>query len=113
MRKANRRAPQPLPPSRRGLTGRHIILLLTSLLCAFGYSPNFPLTSLPESYRDLIKAAIEATFAVNAATAVYAPFAAKARGLSPAFWVVKCFVLGGVALGELTSVAERKQPPKP
>lgn len=88
---------------------RHLILLLGSLLSAYGYSPNFPLTSLPEEYRDLVKTALLITYVVNAGIALYAPFAASARGLNPAFWVVKCFLFGGVALNELTSIAEKKK----
>jgi len=90
---------------------RHLILLSVSLLSAFAYSPNFPLTDLPAEYRELLKLALAVTLAVNTGTAAYAATAASARGLSAPFWVAKCLLLGGVALSELTSIALKK--PKP
>lgn len=81
------------------------MILCVALLSAYANDGNFPLTSLPSEYRELVKLALAITYVVNAGVAVYAGvFAAPARGLPPPFWVGKCFLLGGVALNELTSV---------
>lgn len=106
---ANRpRRPRPLAPAPAPRASSHIILLLVSLLTANVYSPDFPLTAIPQEYRELIKLALVITYAINTLVAGYAGFEAKARGLSVPFWVGKCFVLGGVALSELTSISRSK-----
>jgi hypothetical protein len=88
----------------------HLVLTAVVFLCAFVSDPNFPLTSLPVEYRESVKTAIAITYAINAGTAAYAAVvAAPARGLPAPFWAVKCFLLGGVALGELTSVPLKKK----
>ncbi|KAJ1636523.1 hypothetical protein T492DRAFT_958538 [Pavlovales sp. CCMP2436] len=87
------------------LQSGHLVLTPTVFLAAYVSDPNFPLTSLPVEYRDFVKVAIAITYAINAGIAVYAALiAAPARGLPAPFWAIKCFLLGGVALGELTSV---------
>jgi len=42
------------------------------------------------------------TFAVNSVTALYALTVASAKEEPVVFWGIKCFLLGGLALGELT-----------
>lgn len=84
------------------------MLLSVVLLSTFGYSSDFPLTSLPEEYRDLLKLGLAITYVVNTGVAVYAAILAGGKGLSPTFWAAKCFVLGGVALEELANIESRR-----
>lgn len=80
----------------------HILLLATLLLCATITYPGFPLTQVPDEYKAIVWQGIGLTFLVNAGTAVYARGVAEAKGQSANFWSAKCFLLGGLALGELT-----------
>ena len=80
----------------------HLLLLGTLLLCSLVSYPGFPLTEVPEEYRNIILQGIAITYVVNLAAAVYARGIAERKGESPAFWFGKVFLLGGLALDELT-----------
>ena len=89
----------PLPYLQSG----HMLLLGVLLLSSFISYPGFPLTEVPDEFRGILLQGLGLTFLVNTATAAYAVFVAAATKDEPAiFWGVKCFLLGGLALGELT-----------
>ena len=76
---------------------------------------GFPLTTLPDEYRDLIKEGLVLNYLVNAACAVYSRGIAAEKGEPVNFWFGKILLLGGLALGELreieTSPEKRKNFP--
>ena len=96
-------------------------VLLLSILISY---PGFPLTQarrhrlcpyrsyqltslrlsplqVPDSYRGLLAEGMGLTFLVNSGVAVYSRGIATAKGEPVAFWMIKCFIFGGLALGEL------------
>jgi len=83
------------------LQNGHMAALAVCLVCAFVYNPGFPLTSLPDEIRDLLQKGIMITYVINFALALSVFQEAKIRGQSVAFWFVKVFLLGGLALNEL------------
>lgn len=83
------------------LQSGHFLLLLTVLLCAFVYYPGFPLTELDDSLRNLLKAGLALTYAINAGLAVLAYKDAKKRGQPATFWAAKTAFLGNLAFNEL------------
>lgn len=79
----------------------HTVLLLTLLLVVNFYDKGFPLTSLPEEYRDLIRQGFYINYAINFACAIWAYFIAEGKKEPGAFWFAKVFIYGGLSLGEL------------
>ena len=85
------------------LQSGHLLLLGVLWLCTLISYPGFPLTEVPDEYRALLLQGLGLTFLVNTATAAYALLVAAPAKEEPAvFWALKCFLLGGLALGELT-----------
>lgn len=80
----------------------HILLLLVLLLSSSISYPGFPLTQVPDEYRDLLKEGIVINYIVNTVCAVYSRGVAAAKQEPVNFWCAKIFLLGGLALGELT-----------
>ena len=66
---------------------------------------------MPDEYRALLLQGLAITYVVNAAVAVYARGIAEAKQQPVAFWSAKCFLLGGLALGELSEAVP--EPTKP
>eukprot|EP00180_Rhodochaete_pulchella_P004696 Plantae.Rhodophyta-Rhodochaete_pulchella.ctg9329.p2 GENE.Plantae.Rhodophyta-Rhodochaete_pulchella.ctg9329~~Plantae.Rhodophyta-Rhodochaete_pulchella.ctg9329.p2 ORF type:complete len:153 (-),score=28.48 Plantae.Rhodophyta-Rhodochaete_pulchella.ctg9329:35-493(-) len=87
------------------LQSGHTIGLVVVLLATFVYYPGFPLTELDEETRYILETALKINFTINSLLAVWAWRAASARDQPKAFWVLKTFVLGGLALDELRSNA--------
>ena len=50
--------------------------------------------------------------AINSGTAVYARGIAATKQEPVVFWMLKCLVFGGLALGELTQAVPDPAPPK-
>ena len=91
----------------------HMLLLVTVLLATLISYPGFPLTEVPDEYRLLLFEGMVLTFLVNAATAFYSRGLAESKGQPVVFWFVKCFLLGGLALGELAqAVPDEAAKPK-
>jgi hypothetical protein len=91
----------------------HILLLGVLLLSATVSYPGFPLTTLPDEYRDLIKEGLVLNYLVNAACAVYSRGIAAEKGEPVNFWFGKILLLGGLALGELTQAVPGPNSQKP
>ena len=83
-------------------TGHVFMLLVLLLACSVTY-PGFPLTQVPADYRELLQQGIVVTFAVNSGCAWYSRAVAAKKQESVWFWMTKCFLLGGLALGELVN----------
>lgn len=79
----------------------HIVCLVVVLLGAFVYYPGFYLTELPESTREVLRKALAVVFSVNGILAGYAGWEASRRNQPTLLWIVKCMMLGGLALNEL------------
>lgn len=80
----------------------HILLLLVLLLSSTISYPGFPLTQVPDEYRELLREGLLINYAVNAVCAVYSRGIAAAKQEPVNFWFGKILLLGGLALGELT-----------
>ena len=78
------------------------MLLVLLLACSVTY-PGFPLTQVPADYRELLQQGLAVTFVVNTGCAWYSRGVAAKKRESVWFWMVKCFLLGGLALGELVN----------
>ena len=83
-------------------TGHVFMLLVLLLACSVTY-PGFPLTQVPADYRELLQQGLAVTFVVNTGCAWYSRGVAAKKRESVWFWMVKCFLLGGLALGELVN----------
>jgi len=81
----------------------HGILLIISLLSALVYAPGNPLTEFPAEIRNFLKQGLAVTYSINTVLAVQAFFVAKSKNLPAFFWAAKCFILGGVALFEVSN----------
>jgi len=79
----------------------HVALVLTLVLAAFVYEPNFPLTAAPVEYRDFLKQGLAVIYFINVAVAVLAFQEAGSRGQPRVFWALKSLLIGGVALNQL------------
>jgi len=88
----------------------HMLLVGVLLLCALISYPGFPLTQVPDVYRTLLLQGLGITFAINAGTAVYSRSLAAAKQEPVGFWMAKCLLLGGLALGELTQAVPEPAP---
>jgi len=84
------------------LQSGHMILILVLLLSTFVTYPGFPLTQVPEEYRELLRQGFLIAYAINAACAVYSIGISQSKEQPVVFWCAKIFLLGGLALGELT-----------
>jgi len=90
----------------------HMLLLGVLLLSSSISYPGFPLTEVPDEYRDLLHKGLLITFAINAASAVYARGIAEKKQQPVNFWSAKVFLFGGLALGELTQAVPDAPPPQ-
>lgn len=88
----------------------HLLLVGVLLLSTLISYPGFPLTEVPDSYRAILAQGIGITYLINSLTAVYAFFVAGAKGEPATFWAIKCFLLGGLALSELTQAVPERKP---
>ena len=84
------------------LQSGHMLLLGVLLLSTFVTYPGFPLTQVPDEYRDLLKEGLVLTYVLNFAAAFYSRGIAIKKEQPAVFWMVKVALLGGLALGELT-----------
>ena len=91
----------------------HLLLLLVLLLSSLISYPGFPLTEVPDEYRALLLQGLSTTYAINAAAAVYSIGIAVRKEQPVLFWVLKVFLLGGLALGELSEAVPDAPPPRP
>jgi hypothetical protein len=67
---------------------------------------------VPDEYRELLCRGLLLTFAINAASAIYARGIAEKKQQPVNFWCAKVFLFGGLALGELTQAVPDAPPPK-
>ena len=87
----------------------HSLLLIVLLISSLISYPGFPLTEVPDEYRALLLRGLGLTYVINAAAAAYSIGIAQKKGEPVGFWVAKVFLLGGLALGELSeAVPDRK-----
>jgi len=93
------------------LQSGHMLLLGVLLLCTLVSYPGFPLTEVPAEYRSLLLQGLGLNFALNLAAAVYARGIAERKQEPLGFWSAKVFLLGGLALGELSEAVP--EPTKP
>ncbi|KAA8498521.1 hypothetical protein FVE85_6106 [Porphyridium purpureum] len=92
------------------LQNGHLIGLLTILLMTFAYNPGLPLTNLPDEFRGALARGLLVTFVVNSCLVLAVPREAALRRQPTAFWALKVFLLGGLALNELqTNIRPVKQ----
>jgi hypothetical protein len=77
-----------------------------------GRYPGFPLTETPDEYRRLLFEGLGITYLVNTAVALYARGIAVAKEEPVGFWMAKCFLFGGLALGELAQAVPEPLPEK-
>ena len=94
------------------LQSGHMLLLGVLFLCSLVSYPGFPLTQVPEEYRNLILQGLGITFLINTLCAVFSRGIAEKKEEPVTFWMVKCFLLGGLALGELTEAVPMPSRPK-
>lgn len=94
------------------LQSGHMLLLGVLLLCSLISYPGFPLTEVPDAYRGLLLQGLGIVFAINSGTAVYARGIAAIKQEPVVFWMLKCLMFGGLALGELTQAVPDPAPPK-
>ena len=85
------------------------MLLLVAFLAAFVYAPGNPLTAFPDEIRLFLRNSLLVVTSINAVLAIQAYFMAKSKNLPALFWAAKVFVLGGIALFE---VSEARDPAK-
>jgi len=91
----------------------HMLLLGVLLLSSSVSYPGFPLTEVPDEYRDLLHQGLLITFAINALAAASARGIAARKQQPVLFWMAKVLLFGGLALGELAqAVPEAPPPPK-
>mmetsp|Transcript_2770 Transcript_2770/g.11360 ORF Transcript_2770/g.11360 Transcript_2770/m.11360 type:complete len:360 (+) Transcript_2770:173-1252(+) len=90
----------PLPYLQTG----HTMLLLIVLVCIFVDVPGNPLTELPVQLRDFLATGLLVTYVINIPVAILAVNAAGQRRQPKLLWGIKAFVLGGLALKELTEI---------
>lgn len=83
------------------LQSAHIVLLAIALLVSFIYYPGFPLTEASDDVRITFKTTLVVVFLINAVLASLAGKSAVKRNQPPLFWILKTFVLGELAYGEL------------
>lgn len=79
----------------------HGALFLVILLAATVYEPSFPLTNLPDEYRDFLKQGLVLTSIINVGVAVLSVSEAESRKQPSWFWAIKSLLIGGVALNQL------------
>ena len=94
------------------LQSGHMLLLGVLLLSSLVSYPGFPLTTVPSEYRGLLLQGLGINYVINAACAVYARGIAASKEEPVTFWMVKCFLFGGLALGELTEAVPMPTKPK-
>lgn len=79
----------------------HGALFLVIILAATVYEPSFPLTNLPDEYRNFLKQGLALTSIINVGVAVLSVTEAQARKQPSWFWAAKSLLIGGVALNQL------------
>lgn len=94
------------------LQAGHVILLLTSLLCAYVEFPGNPLTEFPVEIRSFLKSGMAIIYAINALLAASGAFTAAQKRQPVLLWAGKCFLLGGLAFDQINR-APTLPPPKP
>lgn len=94
------------------LQSGHMLLIGVLLLCSLISYPGFPLTQVPDAYRSLLLQGLGLNYLINAACAVYARSIAERKQEPVTFWSVKVFLLGGLALGELTEAVPEPTAPR-
>jgi len=94
------------------LQSGHMLLLGTLLLSSLVSYPGFPLTQVPDAYRTILLEGIGINYLMNAACAVYARGIAAEKEEPVNFWSAKVFLLGGLALGELSEAVPMPVKPR-
>mmetsp|Transcript_143433 Transcript_143433/g.267331 ORF Transcript_143433/g.267331 Transcript_143433/m.267331 type:complete len:303 (-) Transcript_143433:91-999(-) len=84
------------------LQSGHLLLLGILLLCSLIDYPGFPLTQVPEVYREQILKGIGFTYLINLGCAFYSGGIARRKEEPVGFWFGKILLFGGISLGELT-----------
>ena len=90
----------------------HMLLLGSLLLSSIVSYPGFPLTEVPDAFRAILLQGLGITYLFNLGCAVYCGGIAEKKQEPVLFWRVKCFLLGGLALGELTEAVPMPQKPR-
>ena len=94
------------------LQSGHMLLLGVLLLCSLISYPGFPLTEVPDAYRSLLLQGLGLNYLVNALCSVYARGIAEGKQEPVGFWQAKVFLLGGLALGELSEAVPEPTAPR-
>lgn len=92
------------------LQSGHMLLLGVLLLSSFVTYPGFPLTQVPDEYRNLLKEGLVLNYVFNLAAAFYSRGIAEKKEQPVLFWTVKVALLGGLALGELSEAVPDPKP---
>ena len=90
----------------------HGLLLICLLLSSLVSYPGFPLTEVPEEFQSLLLQGIGITFLINLASAVYSVGISEKKQEPTIFWCLKCFLFGGLALGELSEAVPTPVKPR-
>jgi len=88
----------------------HILLVLVLLLSTNVSYPGFPLTEVPDEYRELLRQGFLITYVLNTIAAVYSVGVASAKEEPVWFWCGKVWLIGGLALGELSEAVPEAKP---
>eukprot|EP00308_Calcidiscus_leptoporus_P025655 CAMPEP_0119355666 /NCGR_PEP_ID=MMETSP1334-20130426/4473_1 /TAXON_ID=127549 /ORGANISM="Calcidiscus leptoporus, Strain RCC1130" /LENGTH=329 /DNA_ID=CAMNT_0007369553 /DNA_START=12 /DNA_END=1002 /DNA_ORIENTATION=+ len=92
------------------LQSGHLLLVLVLLLSTFISYPGFPLTEVPDEYRELLRQGFLTTYVINTVAAVYSIGISAAKQQPVWFWCLKVWLLGGLALGELSEAVPDPPP---
>lgn len=95
------------------LQSGHLILLTILLLASLIEYPGFPLTQVPDVYREQILKGIGLTYLVNLGCAFYSRGIAEKKQEPPGFWFGKVLLFGGLSLGELTLAVPTPESARP
>ena len=85
----------------------HLILLTTSIVCAFVEYPGNPLTELPVELRDFLKSGLAIICGINVVLAGISVPVSVRKGQPAVFWFIKTSILGGLAFSELRNAPNR------
>ena len=85
----------------------HLILLATSIVCAFVEYPGNPLTELPVELRDFLKSGLAIICSINVVLAGISVPVSVRKGQPAVFWFIKTSILGGLAFSELRNAPNK------
>ena len=64
------------------------------------------MTELPIEIREFLQSGLGVVYSMNFVLAIVAYFRAKEKNLPKSFWAIKTFLLGGIALYEVTQAKD-------